>query len=313
MDETKPLTLYEQADLKRYEATIRRGLDTFVAVGNALLGIKRDRLWRMTHQSFEDYVVQRWQMTIDYARKLIGAAEVVGNLQNDTIVSPLPTTESQARPLKGLPPDQQREVWVEVVESAPNGTVTAAHVQTVVDQYRDEIKPKLAVHFTSETPEHYTPADIIVAVIECFGTIDLDPCSNSKTEPNIPATLHYTQEDDGLAQVWKGRVYLNPPYGREIGKWVNKLRDCYEMGNVSEAIALLPARTDTDWYDRMIDGYRLQCFVHGRLVFVGNENSAPFPSVIVYLGDNDRKFFDTFSSFGRIVQELHTEMLIGEP
>jgi hypothetical protein len=310
MNDAPPLTLYEQADLKRHEATIQRGLDTFVAVGNALLGIKRDQLWRMTHTSFEDYVEKRWRMTPNYSYKLIAAAEVVGNLC--TIVQTLPATESQARPLTGLPPDQQREVWVEVVESAPNGIVTAAHVATIVEEYRSEVKPRLAVHYSSETPEHYTPPDIIEAVIACMGAIDLDPCSNSQGYPNVPATLHYTENDNGLLHPWYGRVFMNPPYGDEIAKWVDKLCSEEELHNCKEAIALVPARTDTDWFDRLVDGHRFVCYVHGRLKFVSSDgrtqSSAPFPSAIVYFGNEEANFYDAFASFGRICQEVHPEM-----
>ena len=60
------------------------------------------------------------------ASQLIAAAEVVGNVNN---CLQIPATESQARPLTALPPDAQREVWAAAVETAPNGKVTAAHVQ----------------------------------------------------------------------------------------------------------------------------------------------------------------------------------------
>ena len=315
MSDARNLTLFAEAELntvernelERYEKTIERGLETFVRVGDALLAIRRNRLYRTTHATFEAYCERRWQMTRDYANKLIGAAEVVGNL--NTIVSILPATESQARPLTKLEPEQQVEAWREAVETAPGGKVTAAHVAAVVERHAPS--PRMAVHYSSDTPEHYTPEEIVCAVIDCFGTIDLDPCSNSHDDPNVPATTHYTEQDNGLCREWHGRVFMNPPYGREIGKWIDKLRSEYDAGNVTEAIALVPARTDTDWFDRLIEGYRLQCFVHGRLVFVGNDNSAPFPSAIVYLGDNDRAFFDTFTIFGRIVQELHPEMIVG--
>jgi hypothetical protein len=388
MDNTQSMTLFAEADLsvqertelERYEKTIERGLDTFVSVGNALLAIRRDRLYRVTHGTFEAYCVQRWQMTRDYADKLIVAAKVVGNLT--TIVGILPATESQARPLIKLEPEEQREAWTKAVETAPNGKVTAAHVQKVADEYEQKaedlssdrqaydwtihdtpgtedewahgavgldrdwteeeyddlaeanavivpeeeeeavniedvhghvetvfVQPsKMAVHFSSDTPEHYTPKEIIEAVIECMGAIDLDPCSNSYESPNVPAGFHFTQADDGLSKHWAGRVYMNPPYGREISKWVDKLCAEYNAGRVSEAIALVPARTDTDWFDQLIDGYKFHCFVHGRLVFIGNDNSAPFPSAIVYLGTEWGRFYQAFRSFGRIVQEANPEM-----
>lgn len=293
------LSTVERDELARYEKTIERGLETFVKVGNALLAIRRDRLYRVTHATFEEYCVGRWQMTRAYADRLIGAAEVVGNLTPIGVV--LPTTESQARPLTKLEPEQQIEAWQEAVETAPNGKVTAAHVERVVDS-------KMAVHYSSETPEHYTPKEIVGAVLICLGHIDLDPCSNSKTNPNVPAAQHYTIDDDGLAQSWHGRVYMNPPYGREIGRWVEKLCAEYEAGNTTEAIALVPARTDTDWFDRLIDGYRFHCFVHGRLQFIGNDGNAPFPSAIVYLGTEWGRFYQAFCSFGRVVQETHPAM-----
>jgi hypothetical protein len=105
---------------------------------------------------------------------------------------------------------------------------------------------------------------------------------------------------------------MNPPYGDEIANWVDKLCNEEASGHVMEAIALVPARTDTDWFDRLIDEYRFVCYVHGRLKFVDSngktQGSAPFPSAIVYLGTEWGRFYSAFRSFGRIVQETNPEM-----
>lgn len=161
---------------------------------------------------------------------------------------------------------------------------------------------KLSVHFSSETAEHYTPGEVIEAALECMGAIDLDPCSNSKSNPNVPALDHYTAADDGLLLPWFGRVYMNPPYGREIDKWVSKLRSEYEAGNTTEAIALVPARTDTQWF-RRLDCFPC-CYVEGRLTFIGNDDPAPFPSAIFYLGEDTAKFYWAFRHMGTIKIEL---------
>lgn len=158
--------------------------------------------------------------------------------------------------------------------------------------------PSMAVHFSSETAEHYTPRKIIDAVIACMGGIDLDPCSNSKDAPNVPAADHYTREDDGLAQKWFGHVYMNPPYGREIDDWVAKLVSEYESGHVTEAIALVPSRTDTQWWERLRN-YHV-CLVSGRLKFIGNNDSAPFPSAVFYLGRDIESFVHAFEELGDI-------------
>jgi hypothetical protein len=164
----------------------------------------------------------------------------------------------------------------------------------------DEVKKNgMAIHYSSESPEHYTPKKIIEAVITVLGTIDLDPCSNSKESPSVPALEHFTVDDDGLSMPWYGRIYMNPPYGRAIGGWTEKLAAEYEAGNVTEAIALVPGRIDTQWWQSL--GFRYPaCFYTGRLTFIGNDDPAPFPSTIFYLGEDIAKFYEVFSAIGQI-------------
>jgi hypothetical protein len=170
-----------------------------------------------------------------------------------------------------------------------------------------------AVHYSSATPEWYTPAGIIDRVLAVLGHIDLDPCSNAHGDAaNVPARFHYTKADDGLASSWAMprwvdddgcesaavKVYMNPPYGTEIGPWIERLCDAYETGEITEAIALVPARVDTAWFQPLF-AYAL-CFVRGRLKFVGADDSAPFPSVVVYLGPDAWLFRDVFGAIGRV-------------
>ena len=82
------------------------------------------------------------------------------------------------------------------------------------------VPPALLSH---ESTEHYTPQYILDAVIACMGAIDLDPASNSREIPNVPAARHYTAQDNGLVQPWVGRVFLNPPFGPGVEQWFSKL------------------------------------------------------------------------------------------
>jgi hypothetical protein len=90
------------------EATIRRGLSTFIEVGNALAEIRDARLYReQGFRTFEDYCLKRWRWGRNYANKQIAAARVIQNLGTTV---PNSITERQARELASLPPEQQREV-----------------------------------------------------------------------------------------------------------------------------------------------------------------------------------------------------------
>lgn len=155
---------------------------------------------------------------------------------------------------------------------------------------------------SSNTAEWYTPVDIARRAETALGGIDLDPCSNSHTAPQVPAKLHYTQADNGLELPWAGAVYMNPPYGAEIGQWAERLVAQWRVGSVTAAIALVPARTDTAWFQTFRDG--AICFIRGRLKFSESENSAPFPSAAVYLGSDKDGFAAAFAEIGDVWTRL---------
>jgi phage N-6-adenine-methyltransferase len=168
----------------------------------------------------------------------------------------------------------------------------------------DIITPTISIHFSSRSEEWYTPSIVVERVMRVFGKIDLDPASNSNNSPSIPAKRHFTKADDGLSRDWHGRVFLNPPYGRDVKLWVAHLCNQYRVGNTTEAIALLHARNDTAWFS-MLANYTL-CFVRGRLRFGGqsSSNSAPFPSLIVYLGNRHARFARAFGDLGSIYRQV---------
>jgi|GEM_PF-2245920 len=135
---TSALTTQEQDELEQHEATIEQGLQSFLTVGEALMGINARRLYRAKYSSFQDYCRDRWGIGRERAYQLMGAAEVVANLSTNlsTIVDSAPANEAQARPLTALPPDQQAAAWKEAVAAAPDGKPTAKHVQQAVEARR---------------------------------------------------------------------------------------------------------------------------------------------------------------------------------
>lgn len=128
------------------------------------------------------------------------------------------------------------------------------------------------VMFSSNTDLWATPQVFFDKLNEEFH-FDVDVCALPE---NAKCGNFYTPDDDGLKQVWEGTVWCNPPYGREIGKWVKKAAE-----SNTTVVMLLPARTDTSWFHEYIYGKAEVRFVKGRLKFGDGTNSAPFPSMVV--------------------------------
>lgn len=136
------------------------------------------------------------------------------------------------------------------------------------------------VMFSSKTDLWETPQDLFDELNDEFG-FDIDVCA---TPENAKCEKYYTKENNGLNQHWYGVVWCNPPYGREIGKWVKKAYETNFLEN-NYIVMLLPARTDTKWFHEYIyKNKRAEIrFLKGRLKFGNSKNSAPFPSMIVVL------------------------------
>lgn len=130
------------------------------------------------------------------------------------------------------------------------------------------------VMFSSKTDLWETPQTFFDELNQEFG-FTLDACA---VPDNAKCERYYTPEQDGLSQPWDGVVWCNPPYGREVGKWVRRGLIASENGAI--VVMLLPARTDAKWFHDYIYGKAEIRFVRGRLKF-GGGNSAPFPSMVV--------------------------------
>lgn len=127
---------------------------------------------------------------------------------------------------------------------------------------------------TSKTPEWSTPQDLFDKLNAEF-SFTLDPCS---THENHKCDRYYIAAEDGLAHNWAGeRVFMNPPYGREIGKWMKK---AFEEARAALVVCLVPARTDTAWWHDYAAKGQVR-FLRGRLRFGDGKGRAPFPSAIV--------------------------------
>lgn len=118
------------------------------------------------------------------------------------------------------------------------------------------------------------------------GPFTLDPCA---TDYNALCSNYFTANNDGLSKSWAGHtIFINPPYGRGLEKWVKKAWLESQKPNTF-IVALLPARTDVKWFHRYVLGKSEIYLLKGRLKFVGAEHGAPFPSMIVVWGSTNNK------------------------
>lgn len=134
--ETTALTRLESMKLVDLEMTIEDGLATFVLVGAALAMIREQRLYRETHNTFDEYCQERWGWTASRSRQLIGASDVVQSIESVTSGNGLPPTEKHARALVSVPGEKRAEVWQQAVDTAPKDQdgkprVTSDHVREV--------------------------------------------------------------------------------------------------------------------------------------------------------------------------------------
>ncbi len=130
--------------------------------------------------------------------------------------------------------------------------------------------------FSSASCEWETPMEFFDKQDAVYH-FDLDVCA---TPDNAKCARYYTKEQDGLVQPWTGRCWMNPPYGRTIGKWVQKAYESVRGGCPEIVVCLHPSRTDNAWGQ----GYGMKGevqFIRGRLKFGKAKNAAPFPSALV--------------------------------
>jgi site-specific DNA-methyltransferase (adenine-specific) len=121
------------------------------------------------------------------------------------------------------------------------------------------------VHFLSKRLDWQTPEEVYSELDNEFH-FDYDPC------PPSPET-------DGLKSEWGEVNFVNPPYGREIGKWIRKGYEEWKKGKT--VVFLIPARTDTRWWHDYVMKAKEIRFIKGRIRFKGAEHNAPFPSCVV--------------------------------
>lgn len=194
-----------------------------------------------------------------------------------------------------LPQEVQQEAIAAIAE----------HHEPAKEVMREAVK-KAHVANNSGNNEWYTPPKFIELARQVMGGIDLDPATSEVANRVVQAPKIFTAEDDGRAQQWSGRVWMNPPYAQPLmGDFAEAVASKYESGEIEQACILVNNGTETQWFQRMLGAADAVCFPKTRIKFfdpAGNPSGAPLQGqAILYMGGNVNAFASLFAEEGVVL------------
>lgn len=165
-----------------------------------------------------------------------------------------------------------------------------------------DVKKRPHISYNSGNNEWYTPKEFIDAARNAMGSIDLDPASNDIANQVVQAEKYYTAETNGLDKDWNGNVWMNPPYASDlIEKFIDKLIEQTEAGNVNQAVVLVNNATETGWFSKLVHISSAVCFPKSRVKFYMPDGKTGAPlqgQAVLYVGNEPRNFVDAFKDLG---------------
>ena len=285
-----------QAYADRIRVALGRSVEAILEVGRALLAAKAaldHGTWERLFTGHAEAIERPVPFSIRSAQRFMAIAEHP-ILSQATHVSSLPPAWGTLYELTRVPPPVLRRAldvgWIRPdMERAEATTLRGG--------------PHVA--FNSGEQEWYTPPPILAAARAWLGGIDLDPASHPAAQAVVLATRYVTVEEDGLAQEWHGRVWLNPPYAATVvAAFVDKLIGEYQAGRLTAAVVLVNNCTDTKWGQRLLRASSAVCFPAGRVPFwaPGRASSSPLQGqMIAAVGGKAGTFAAHFGAVGVVL------------
>lgn len=229
------------------------------------------------------------------------ATKPAGRPSKETSSNDLVSQSDAAKALNVSVPSVKRAAAViatgtpELVQAVTNGQVSVAAAEKIA-------KPHVAKN--SGNNEWYTPREFTDAARKVMGGIDLDPASCEAANASVGAKRFFSVDDNGLAQKWGGRVWMNPPYAQPlVTQFCEKLAAHAHAKEVKQAIVLVNNATETQWFGALASVSSALCFPSGRVRFWHpKRKSAPLQGqAVVYVGAKRDEFVRVFRPFGLVV------------
>jgi phage N-6-adenine-methyltransferase len=293
---------------------------TFARTSEWLETLLADNAWRSVGEGFTDINV--FLRSIDLSPFNIGdnrpglvrrIKELQPDASNRAIASAVGVSDVQVgrdlKPATYVAPEPWRDT-PDLHEHEDAATYVAPEPDVLNDPDSEpaaETKSTRELLSQSDQNDWRTPRKFLTAAHAVLGGIDLDPASSAEANDTVQAAQFYTEDDDGLTQPWKGRVWLNPPYGGQARLFVERLIREYEVGNVTAAIMLVNSHpTETAWFQQLFR--HTICFVRGRIDFGGPSRdvstNSTHGSALAYLGPDHAAFAAGFGEFGAVVRRV---------
>lgn len=194
---------------------------------------------------------------------------------------------------------------VAALPEADKAEIAASSPETIKEVAQDVVK-RAHVAQNSGNNEWYTPLRFVELARSVMGGIDTDPASSAIANRTVQASKYFTADDDGRAQTWAGRVWMNPPYAQPLmSDFAEAVASKFEGGEIDQACILVNNATETQWFQRMLSAASAVCFPKSRIKFLdpdGNASGAPLQGqAIVYMGDEVNAFQDAFRGEGAVL------------
>lgn len=291
-------------------------LSKFVLIGREKLTAVRAEIRAIEKVGLAEEVrEQKLREAQDIADAVLDAEVRIGELMAEVPEAPGKRTDLQ--PVDTTVHKSKKEVIEDAgfsVKQAQRFETIAKHPEEVAEakaeaRENDEVvtrsavfhkirKSKPHVSHNSHDDEWYTPSDYIESARKVMSSIDLDPASNEHANKTVKAEQFFTEQDNGLQQIWYGNVWLNPPYSSTL---VQLFADKVALQEFDQAIVLVNNATETRWFRTLVDEADAIVFKTGRIKFLkrdGQHNTPLQGQAFIYYGDNPERFMDEFEQYG---------------